>query len=170
MLNRRAFTLASIGLAAAAGLRAKSAHANEEKMTTTIESPFEITKTPEEWRKTLTPEQFHVLREHGTERAGTSPLDKTYSPGTYDCAGCDLPLFSSETKFNSGTGWPSFYQPLDNAVANTVDKSFFMTRTEAHCRRCGGHLGHVFEDGPPPTGLRYCMNGVALKFIPKPAS
>ena len=170
MLNRRAFTFASIGLAAAASLRAKSAHANEETMTTTIKSPFEITKTPEEWRKTLTPEQFHVLREHGTERAGTSPLDKTYSPGTYDCAGCDLPLFSSETKFNSGTGWPSFYQPLDNAVANTVDKSFFMTRTEVHCRRCGGHLGHVFEDGPPPTGLRYCMNGVALKFIPKPAS
>ena len=128
-----------------------------------------VTKTPEEWRKILTPEQFHVLREHGTERAGTSPLDKNYAAGTYDCAGCDLPLFSSQTKFNSGTGWPSFYQPLDNAVGNTVDKSFFMTRTEVHCRRCGGHLGHVFEDGPPPTGLRYCMNGVALKFIPKAA-
>jgi peptide-methionine (R)-S-oxide reductase len=98
-----------------------------------------------------------------------SPLDKNYAAGIYACAGCDLPLFSSQTKFNSGTGWPSFYQPLDKAVGNTVDKSFFMTRTEVHCRRCGGHLGHVFEDGPPPTGLRYCMNGVALKFIPKTA-
>ena len=136
-------------------------------MTTTTKSPFEITKTPEEWRKILTPEQYQVLREHGTERAGTSPLDKNYAAGTYECAGCSLPLFSSETKFNSGTGWPSFYQPLDNAVGNTVDKSYFMTRTEVHCRRCGGHLGHVFEDGPPPTGLRYCMNGIALKFTPK---
>jgi peptide-methionine (R)-S-oxide reductase len=168
MLTRRNFGLAGIGLAAAAtGWRATSSHANEEKMTTTTTAPFEITKTPEEWRKVLTPEQFYVLREHGTERAGTSPLDKTYADGTYDCAGCDLPLFSSKTKFNSGTGWPSFYQPLDNAVGNMVDKSFFTTRTEVHCRRCGGHLGHVFEDGPPPTGLRYCMNGVALKFIPK---
>jgi peptide-methionine (R)-S-oxide reductase len=136
-------------------------------MTTTTKAPFEITKTPEEWRRILTPEQYQVLREHGTERAGTSPLDKNYAAGTYDCAGCDLPLFSSETKFNSGTGWPSFFKPLDNAVGNTVDKSFMMTRTEVHCRRCGGHLGHVFEDGPPPTGLRYCMNGVALKFVPK---
>ena len=117
----------------------------------------------------LTPEQFRVLREHGTERAGTSPLDKHYAAGTYDCAGCDLPLFASETKFDSGTGWPSFYEPLDNAVGTTVDRSFFMTRTEVHCRRCGGHLGHVFDDGPPPTGLRYCMNGVSLKFVPKAA-
>ena len=168
MLTRRDFGFASLGLAAAASaLPAGSTHANEETMTTTREAPFEITKTPEEWRRILTPEQFHVLREHGTERAGTSPLDKTYAAGTYECAGCELPLFSSETKFNSGTGWPSFYAPLDNAVGNTVDKSFFMTRTEVHCRRCGGHLGHVFEDGPPPTGLRYCMNGVALKFVPK---
>ena len=111
MLTRRNFGLAGFGLAAAAtGWRATSAHANEETMTTTTKSPFEITKTPEEWRKILTPEQFYVLREHGTERAGTSPLDKNYAAGTYDCAGCDLPLFSSETKFNSGTGWPSFYQ------------------------------------------------------------
>lgn len=169
MLTRRTFGLAGLGLAAAAasGLSAKRAHANEETMTTTTKAPFEITKTPEEWRRILTPEQYRVLREHGTERAGTSPLDKNYAAGTYDCAGCDLPLFSSETKFNSGTGWPSFYKPLDNAVGDTVDKSFFMTRTEVHCRRCGGHLGHVFEDGPPPTGLRYCMNGVALKFVPK---
>ena len=128
---------------------------------------FPVTHTDAEWRKILTPEQFQVLREHGTERAGTSPLDKNYAAGTYECAGCSLALFSSETKFNSGTGWPSFYKPLDNAVGNTVDKTYFMTRTEVHCRRCGGHLGHVFEDGPPPTGLRYCMNGVALKFVPK---
>ncbi|MBZ0209975.1 MAG: peptide-methionine (R)-S-oxide reductase MsrB [Hyphomicrobium sp.] len=171
MLTRRDFALASIGLAVAAtGWRPTHSHANEETVTTTkTKSAFEIAKTPEEWRRILTPEQYHVLREHGTERAGTSPLDKNYKPGTYVCAGCELPLFSSETKFNSGTGWPSFYQPLDNAVGNTIDKSFFMTRTEVHCRRCGGHLGHVFEDGPPPTGLRYCMNGVALKFIPKAA-
>jgi peptide-methionine (R)-S-oxide reductase len=168
MLTRRNFGLASLAFAAtAAGWRDPSAIANEETMTTTTTAPFEITKSPEEWRKILTPEQFQVLREHGTERAGTSPLDKNYAVGTYDCAGCDLPLFSSETKFNSGTGWPSFYKPLDNAVGNTVDKTYFMTRTEVHCRRCGGHLGHVFEDGPPPTGLRYCMNGVALKFVPK---
>ena len=168
MLTRRNFGLAGAGLvAAAAGLRAARTEANEETMTTTTAKPFEITKTPEEWRKILTPEQFRVLREEGTERAFTSPLDKTYAAGTYDCAGCDLPLFSSDTKFHSGTGWPSFFKPLDNAVGTTSDTSFFMTRTEVHCRRCGGHLGHVFNDGPPPTGLRYCMNGVALKFIPK---
>jgi peptide-methionine (R)-S-oxide reductase len=128
---------------------------------------FEITKTDEEWHKILTPEQFQVLRKHGTERAGTSPLDKQYAKGTYVCAGCDLPLFTSETKFNSGTGWPSFYAPIDKAIGTTVDTSFFMTRVEVHCRRCGGHLGHVFDDGPAPTGKRYCMNGVAMKLIPQ---
>ncbi len=127
---------------------------------------FEINKTDEEWRKVLTPEQYNVLRKHGTERSHTSPLDKQYGKGVYHCAGCDLPLFSSDTKFNSGTGWPSFYKPLDQAIATSVDRSFFMTRTEVHCRRCGGHLGHVFDDGPAPTGKRYCMNGVALKFTP----
>ena len=169
MLTRRKFGLASIGLAAsAAGSAVVCAHAAEETMTRTTEKQFEITKSPEEWHKILTPEQFYVLREHGTERAGTSPLDKNYAPGTYDCAACDLPLYSSDAKFNSGTGWPSFFKPLDNAVGTSMDKSFFfVTRTEVHCRRCGGHLGHVFEDGPPPTGLRYCMNGVALKFMPK---
>jgi len=168
MLTRRNFGLAGAGLiAAAAGLRAAKTAANEETMATTTTEKFEITKAPEEWRKILTPEQFYVLREQGTERAFTSPLDKTYADGTYDCAGCDLALFSSDTKFHSGTGWPSFFKPLDNAVGTTSDTSFFMTRTEVHCRRCGGHLGHVFNDGPPPTGLRYCMNGVALKFIPK---
>jgi peptide-methionine (R)-S-oxide reductase len=135
-------------------------------MSTATTETFEITKTPEEWRKILTPEQYYVLREHGTERAGTSPLDKNYARGVYECAACALPLFSSEAKFNSGTGWPSFFKPLDGAIGTSVDKGFFMTRTEVHCRRCGGHLGHVFDDGPPPTGLRYCMNGVALKFVP----
>lgn len=124
-------------------------------------------KTDEEWQKVLSPEQYYVLRKHGTERAGTSPLDKTYAAGVYNCAACGLPLYSSETKFDSGTGWPSFFKPLDNAIGTSVDKSFFSTRTEVHCRRCGGHLGHVFEDGPAPTGLRYCMNGVSLKFVPK---
>ena len=128
---------------------------------------YEITKSPEDWKKLLTKEQFYVLREHGTERAGTSPLDKIYTAGMYHCAGCDLPLYSSETKFDSGTGWPSFWKAVDNAVGTTVDKSFFMTRTEVHCRRCGGHQGHIFPDGPKPTGERHCINGVALKFIPK---
>lgn len=132
---------------------------------TVTNNKFEITKTEEEWRNILTPDQFYVLRKHGTERARTSPLDKEYDQGTYVCAACDLPLFSSETKFNSGTGWPSFNDPIAGAIDTTVDKSFFMTRVEVHCRRCGGHLGHVFEDGPAPTGKRYCMNGVALKFI-----
>ncbi|XWK88310.1 MAG: peptide-methionine (R)-S-oxide reductase MsrB [Phormidium sp.] len=134
---------------------------------TTSKQEFEVTKTEQEWREILTPEQFNVLRKHGTERAGTSPLDKVYDKGTFVCAGCELPLFTADTKFNSGTGWPSFFAPLDGAIETTVDRSFFMTRTEVHCRRCGGHLGHVFNDGPKPTGLRYCMNGVSLKFIPE---
>jgi peptide-methionine (R)-S-oxide reductase len=126
---------------------------------------FEVTKPDAEWRKQLTPAQYHVLRDHGTERAGTSPLDKEYGKGGYRCAGCDLPLFASETKFNSRTGWPSFWAPLEGAVETTTDRSFFMVRTEVHCRRCGGHLGHVIDDGPEPTGLRYCMNGAALSFV-----
>jgi peptide-methionine (R)-S-oxide reductase len=125
---------------------------------------FEIEKTDAEWRQILTPEQYRVLRKHGTERAGTSALDKEYGRGGYTCAGCELPLFSSDTKFDSGTGWPSFWAPLEDAVETSVDRSLFMTRTEVHCRRCGGHLGHVFDDGPEPTGLRYCMNGAALSF------
>ena len=119
-----------------------------------------------DWRKRLTPAQYNVLRGHGTERPGSSPLNNEHRKGIFACAGCDLPLFSSDTKFNSGTGWPSFYQPLPEAVGTKTDRSFFMTRTEVHCSRCNGHLGHVFDDGPPPTGLRYCMNGVALKFKP----
>ncbi len=127
---------------------------------------FQITKTPAEWRQQLTPEQFHVLREQGTEIAGTSPLEQEHRHGIFACAACDLPLFVSQTKFDSGTGWPSFYAPIAGAVDTTIDNSDFMTRVEVHCHRCGGHLGHVFEDGPKPTGKRYCMNGVAMKFIP----
>src|SRR5262245_24365812 len=125
-------------------------------------------KTDDEWRNSLTPEQFRVLREHGTEPRGSSPLNKEKRHGTFRCAGCGEPLFDSDTKFESGTGWPSFFAPLgEEAVATTVDRSYGMTRTEVHCRRCGGHLGHVFPDGPDPTGLRYCMNGVAMRFEPK---
>jgi peptide-methionine (R)-S-oxide reductase len=127
---------------------------------------FEVALSDEEWRRRLSPEQYRVLRDHGTERAGTSPLDKRYDPGVYHCAGCGQPLFDANTKFNSGTGWPSFWAPLDEGVETKTDRSFFMTRTEVHCRRCGGHLGHVFEDGPEPTGQRYCMNGVSLDFHP----
>jgi len=132
---------------------------------TTSDTQFEITKTDEEWRKTLTPEQFNVLRKHGTERARTSPLDKQYGKGTYFCAGCQQALFTSETKFDSGTGWPSFDHPIQDAVGLSIDRSLFSTRTEVHCSRCGGHLGHVFDDGPKPTGKRYCMNGVSLEFV-----
>ena len=127
---------------------------------------FEIMHSPAEWKALLGPERYHVLREAGTERAFTSPLNKEHRRGTFACAGCVLPLFNSATKFDSGTGWPSFYRPLPNAVITRSDHSLFMNRTEVLCRRCGGHLGHVFEDGPKPTGLRYCMNGLALRFRP----
>ena len=130
------------------------------------EQNFDVAMSEDEWRKKLTPEQFHVLRQHGTERAGTSPLDKNYKPGQYHCAGCGAPLFEADTKYNSGSGWPSFYEPMDGAVDTSSDRSYFMVRTEVHCQKCGGHLGHVFEDGPPPTHLRYCMNGCALDFKP----
>ena len=137
---------------------------------TISQNDFEIQKSEQEWREELTPEQFKVLRKHGTERAGTSPLDKVYDEGVYKCAGCGQPLFTSETKYDSGTGWPSFYAPIEGATETTVDRSLFMVRTEVHCSRCGGHLGHVFSDGPRPTGQRYCMNGVSLNFDPKSES
>jgi peptide-methionine (R)-S-oxide reductase len=164
MFTRRQFGFAAAATAAAGTLTALGRRGRAE---TATPARFEIMKSDEEWKKQLTPEQFYVLRKHGTERAGTSPLDKTYQPGEYRCAACDLPLYSSESKYDSGTGWPSFWKPLDNAIGTSVDRSFFTTRTEVHCRRCGGHLGHVFDDGPKPTGLRYCMNGVAMKFVPK---
>jgi peptide-methionine (R)-S-oxide reductase len=127
---------------------------------------FEVVKSEDEWRRQLTPEQYHVLREHGTERAGSCALLHEKRSGLFTCAACGLPLFKAGPKFESGTGWPSFFAPIEGAVGTTADHSHFMTRTEVHCRRCGGHLGHVFEDGPPPTGLRYCINGVALTFEP----
>ena len=127
---------------------------------------FEVALSDEEWRRRLTAEQFAVLRKHKTERAGTSPLNAEKRQGRFLCAGCAQPLFEAATKFESGTGWPSFWQPIDGAIATQVDRTLWMTRTEVHCSRCGGHLGHVFEDGPRPTGLRYCMNGVAMTFEP----
>ena len=165
--TRRQFTIALVGGAAVVGgadllLRHIPATASDK-----TDKKFEIERTPEEWRKLLTREQYYILREHGTERAFTHPYDKLYDPGIYNCAGCDLPLYSSTTKYDSRTGWPSFWKPLDNAIGTQEDRSWFlMVRTEVHCRRCGGHLGHVFDDGPKPTGLRYCMNGAAMKFVP----
>src|SRR5262245_55481979 len=127
----------------------------------------EMNKTDEEWRSTLSGPEYRVLRQHGTEPPGSSPLNQEKRDGTFVCAGCGQPLFESDTKFESGTGWPSFFKPLEGAVATTEDQSYGMTRVEVHCSRCGGHLGHVFPDGPRPTGERYCMNGVALQFEPK---
>ena len=124
-------------------------------------------KTDSEWRETLTPQQYKVLRQHGTEPPGSSPLNIEKRDGTFSCAGCGQPLFSADTKFESGTGWPSFFKPLDNSVETTTDQTHGMTRVEVHCKNCGGHLGHVFPDGPQPTGMRYCMNGLALAFDPE---
>jgi peptide-methionine (R)-S-oxide reductase len=162
MLTRRQVALGGVALAAlgtgALSLRLQAG-------TKAPPQSFEVTRTPEEWRKLLTPAQYAVLREQDTERPFTSPLNKEKRQGTFACAGCDLPLFSSTTKFDSGTGWPSFYAPIEGAVKTDTDNTFGMVREEVHCRRCGGHLGHVFDDGPKPTGLRYCINGLALKFV-----
>jgi peptide-methionine (R)-S-oxide reductase len=127
---------------------------------------YPLQLSTEQWQSKLSTEQFKVLRLHGTERAGTSPLNHEKRAGIFHCAGCDQALFDMQTKFESGTGWPSFFKPLEAAIGTTVDRGFFMVRTEVHCANCGGHLGHVFEDGPEPTGLRYCMNGIAMAFKP----
>ncbi|MBN9511681.1 MAG: peptide-methionine (R)-S-oxide reductase MsrB [Alphaproteobacteria bacterium] len=136
-------------------------------MTETATRSDTVTRSDEEWRAMLTPEQYRVLRRHGTERAGTSALNAEKRAGVFVCAGCGAPLYDAATKFESGTGWPSFVAPIDGAVDTSIDRSLFATRTEVHCARCGGHLGHVFPDGPAPTGQRYCMNGVAMRFEPK---
>lgn len=160
--KRLLLTGGAIGLASAIGVPRWlfASHAAER---------FEISHTDTEWRKLLTPAQYEILRQSGTERPFSSPLLDEHRRGEFDCAGCDLGLFSSATKFDSGTGWPSFWAPLDNAVGTASDVTWGMLRTAVHCRRCGGHLGHVFDDGPKPTGLRYCMNGVALMFKPATA-
>jgi peptide-methionine (R)-S-oxide reductase len=155
-------SIAAIGGAGALGLTLLDA---DERAGAAAEGTFEITRTDAEWKKLLTPAQYDVLRREGTERAFTSPLDREKRSGTFHCAGCDLPVYASATKFDSGTGWPSFWDALPNAIGTKTDRTFLMTRTEIHCRRCGGHLGHVFDDGPAPTGKRHCLNGVALTFV-----
>jgi peptide-methionine (R)-S-oxide reductase len=150
-MHRRLFLLSTAALLGAPAISAET---------------FEVTLTEAEWRARLSDRAYAVLREEDTERPNTSPLNAEKRAGTYHCAGCDLPAFSSETKYDSGTGWPSFWEPLPDAIRTREDPGFFGSRTEVHCRRCGGHFGHVFDDGPEPTGLRYCMNGVALAFKP----
>jgi peptide-methionine (R)-S-oxide reductase len=157
MMTRRQLIAGGVAVAAAAVWRPWRTNA------ASIEQ-FEVSRTDAEWKKILTPAQYTVLRHEGTERAGTSPLLNEKRAGTFACAGCNLDLFSSKTKYDSHTGWPSFWAPLDNAVGVTHDTTLGMSRDAVHCRRCGGHQGHVFDDGPKPTGLRYCINGVALTF------
>jgi len=160
MLDRRTLLGVTGAIGLAVGLRYISESNPRESRS------FEIEKSDSEWRRLLTKAQYEVLRLHHTEIPGSSPLNHEKRRGTFACAGCELPLFSSDTKYDSGTGWPSFWKPLDDALGTSTDYVFLMPRTEVHCQRCGGHLGHRFEDGPPPTGLRYCINGVALAFKP----
>lgn len=171
MFSRRHFLLASGGLGVATlaiGLLPTLSTSSTLISEAAAAQAFEVTHTDSEWHAILSDEQYAILREEGTERAYSSPLNNEHRDGVFSCAGCGLPLFSSATKFDSHTGWPSFWAPLDNAVATRQDRTFGMVREEVHCRRCGGHLGHVFDDGPKPTGLRYCMNGLAMKFEPRP--
>ena len=167
MLTRRTLGLSAGALAIAACTQTQSnANAAESTMTEKTSSNIDWANLSErEWSERLTTEEFRVLRKEGTERPFSSPLNDNKASGTYVCAGCALPLFTSDTKFDSGTGWPSFFQPIDGALGTKVDRKLFMARTEYHCIRCGGHQGHVFKDGPRPTGLRYCNNGVALDFV-----
>ena len=164
-LTRRLFLTAGAATALVFGVSRRPLPGLQESQAATSET-FEVMHTEAEWRQLLTSAQYAVLRKEGTERPFTSPLNDEHRAGHFACAACALDLFSSTAKFDSGTGWPSFWQPLARAVGEHTDNSFGMTRTEVHCRRCGGHLGHVFDDGPQPTGLRYCMNGVALTFNP----
>ncbi|MCU7251007.1 peptide-methionine (R)-S-oxide reductase MsrB [Pseudomonas koreensis] len=169
MFSRRQILVAGGGLGVAAlvsGVLPKFSTATALVSEAHAEEVFEVTHSDSEWRSLLTDEQYRILREEGTERAYSSALNNEHRAGHFACAGCDLALFSSETKFDSRTGWPSFWAPLEHAVATRQDRSFGMSREEVHCRRCGGHLGHVFDDGPKPTGLRYCMNGLAMTFKP----
>jgi len=169
MITRRRFIAAGIVGAVATFSSACTTVTPSAAVNAEAPLTFEVTHTDAEWQKLLTPEQYATLRHEATELPGSSPLLNEERPGTFDCAGCDLPLFSSTTKFDSGTGWPSFWAPLENAVGTKSDTTLGMTRTAVYCRRCGGHLGHLFDDGPKPTGLRYCMNGVALTFKPATA-
>ncbi|RTZ45500.1 peptide-methionine (R)-S-oxide reductase [Candidimonas sp. SYP-B2681] len=161
--TRRLF-LGAGGAAALAGLLSTLGRTHGLAMAQTAKTPFPVTHTDAEWRQLLSPAQYQVLRQAGTERPYSSPLNDEHRKGTFTCAGCQQDLYASDTKFESGTGWPSFYQPLEHAVGETRDSSFGMMRIAVHCSRCGGHLGHVFDDGPKPTGLRYCMNGIAMNF------
>jgi peptide-methionine (R)-S-oxide reductase len=170
MIDRRILLASATTLAAFSAFRWLGLGGDARAAEKSGAEKFEIERTPEEWKKLLTSAQYNVLREAGTERPFSSPLNKEKRKGTFACAGCDLPLFASDTKFESGTGWPSFYQSLPNAILEKSDRSYLMVRTETLCRRCGGHLGHVFDDGPKPTGLRYCMNGLALSFKPADGS
>jgi peptide-methionine (R)-S-oxide reductase len=168
MVSRRTLILGGTAAAAIGG--AMSLFGRKPVEAAKTSTSFPVTHTAAEWRQRLTPEQHYVLRDHGTERAGTSPLNREKRAGTFHCAGCEQALFRSEDKFESGTGWPSFTRPIEGAIGESVDNSFFMRRTEVHCSRCGGHQGHVFPDGPKPTGLRYCINGVAMTFKPRDAA